>query len=192
MKILLFGTAALFLMASCSGNGGSEKTKEDSTHIEATRDSLLADSIAQAEGARQAEEAAKAAAEQARLDSIRQDSIRKKALERENFNKSLPDVYKLYNLYDNQRGRYLRSLGYKKSGSSYMKRVGTRSIVVKFSRGIDSDGRDEENIEITINGDNEALNKLYMKAKPLQNLSTGDLGIGVWKDKNKIIISASW
>ena len=77
MKNLLFGTAALFFMASCSGNGGSEKTKEDSAHIEATRDSLLADSIAQAEGARQAEDAAKAAAEQARLDSIRQDSIAK-------------------------------------------------------------------------------------------------------------------
>ena len=60
MKKLLFGAAALFLVASCAGNGTSEKAKEDSAHV--------ADSIAQVE-------AAKAAAEQARLDSIRRDSI---------------------------------------------------------------------------------------------------------------------
>lgn len=60
MKKLLFGTAALLLMASCSANGTNEKAKEDSTRI--------ADSIAQVEEAQ-------AAAEQARLDSIRQDSI---------------------------------------------------------------------------------------------------------------------
>ena len=60
MKKLLFGAAALLLMASCSGNTTKEKAKEDSIRI--------ADSIAQVE-------AAKAAAEQARMDSIRQDSI---------------------------------------------------------------------------------------------------------------------
>ena len=58
MKKLLFGATALLLMASCSGNGTNEKAKEDSARI--------ADSIAQVENA-------KAAAEQARLDSIRQD-----------------------------------------------------------------------------------------------------------------------
>lgn len=62
MKRILFGISALFLMASCSGNGASEKVREDSARI--------ADSIAQVE-------AAKAAVEQARLDSIRQDSIAK-------------------------------------------------------------------------------------------------------------------
>ena len=60
MKKLLFGVAALLLMASCSGNGTTEKASDDSARI--------ADSIAQVE-------TAKAAAEQARLDSIRQDSI---------------------------------------------------------------------------------------------------------------------
>ena len=55
MKKLLLGAIALFLMASCSGNGTSEEAKEDSVRI--------ADSIAQVE-------AAQAAAEQARLDSI--------------------------------------------------------------------------------------------------------------------------
>lgn len=69
MKKLFFGTIALFLMASCSGNGASEKAKEDSARV--------ADSIAQVEVTRQAEEAALTTAEQARLDSIRRDSIAK-------------------------------------------------------------------------------------------------------------------
>ena len=62
MKKLLFGAAALLLMDSCSGNGTAEKAKDDSASV--------ADSIAKVE-------AAKAAAEQARLDSLRQDSIEK-------------------------------------------------------------------------------------------------------------------
>lgn len=68
IKNLLFGAATIMLMASCAGNGVSEKTKEDSIRI--------ADSIAQVEATRQAEEAAMAA-EQARLDSIRRDSLAK-------------------------------------------------------------------------------------------------------------------
>lgn len=60
MKKLLFGVAMMLLVASCSGNGASEKEREDSVHF--------ADSIAQVE-------AAKAVAEQARRDSLGQDSI---------------------------------------------------------------------------------------------------------------------
>ena len=45
MKKLLLGAAALFLMTGCSGNGTSEKTREDSARI--------ADSIAQVEAPRQ-------------------------------------------------------------------------------------------------------------------------------------------
>ncbi|MCH5236621.1 MAG: hypothetical protein J1E95_02340 [Muribaculaceae bacterium] len=66
MKKLLLGAVALFLMASCAGNGSSEKAREDSARI--------ADSIAQIEKT-------KAEAEQARQDSIRQDSIKKAELE---------------------------------------------------------------------------------------------------------------
>ena len=62
MRKLLFGLFAIFLMASCSGNSSSEKSREDTASI--------ADSIAQVE-------TAKAEVEQARLDSIRQDSIAK-------------------------------------------------------------------------------------------------------------------
>lgn len=60
MKKLLFGAVVLFLMASCAGNGESEKVQEDS--------SQTADSLAQVEAAQ---------AEVARQDSIRQDSIAK-------------------------------------------------------------------------------------------------------------------
>ena len=62
MKKLLFGTAVVLLMASCSGNNASDKANDDSARI--------VDSIAQIEET-------KAAAEQAREDSIRQDSIAK-------------------------------------------------------------------------------------------------------------------
>ena len=60
MKKLLFGAVVLFLMASCAGNGESEKVQEDS--------SQTADSLAQVEAVQ---------AEVARQDSIRQDSIAK-------------------------------------------------------------------------------------------------------------------
>lgn len=63
MRKLLFGAVALLLMASCAGNGGSEKAGTDSSQ---TTDSPV-----------QTEVAAKAEAEQARQDSIRQDSITK-------------------------------------------------------------------------------------------------------------------
>ena len=71
MKKLLFGVISLLLMASCAGRQSSEDARKDSIR--------RADSIAliKAEATRiEAEEAAKAAAEQARLDSIRQDSIK--------------------------------------------------------------------------------------------------------------------
>ena len=48
MKKVLFGAAALLLMASCSGNGTKEKAKEDSIRI--------ADSITQVEAAQGAAE----------------------------------------------------------------------------------------------------------------------------------------
>ena len=63
MRKLLFGAVALLLMASCAGNGGSEKAGTDSSQ---TTDSPV-----------QTVDAAQAKAEQARQDSIRQDSITK-------------------------------------------------------------------------------------------------------------------
>lgn len=68
MKKILFGAIALLLIASCGGKNESEKGKD--------RSNRTADSLAQEEAIRQAQEAAQAALEQERLDSIRQDSIR--------------------------------------------------------------------------------------------------------------------
>lgn len=72
------GTAALLLMASCSGYNNSEKTHEDSARI--------ADSIAQVE-------AAKAAAERARLDSLRQDSIRRDSIRQDSIQKAFENQF---------------------------------------------------------------------------------------------------
>ena len=79
MKKVVSGAAALLLLASCSGNGASEKAKEDSIRI--------ADSIAQVE-------AAQAAAEQARLESMRQDSIRQDSIERAEFPEVVRKLWK--------------------------------------------------------------------------------------------------
>lgn len=69
MKKLLLGAVALFLTASCSANGSSEKEREDSIRT--------VDSLAKVEAARQAQETAHAQAvmAQERLDSLRQDSL---------------------------------------------------------------------------------------------------------------------
>lgn len=67
MKKLFFGTITLFLMASCSDGGKTEREREDSIR--------KTDSIAQVE--------AEQAAEQARQDSLRQDSLRQDSIAKE-------------------------------------------------------------------------------------------------------------
>ena len=143
MKKLLFGISALLLLASCSGNGASEKAREDSTRI--------ADSIAQVE-------AAKVAAEQARLDSIRADSI--KQAEADAFYNKLPDPKKI--VWDVKAGNYLKKLGF--SGNTqvdgdyaegtYILTDGDKTCKVHFET--------ETNVgetEVTITGDDNALEK---------------------------------
>ena len=76
MKKLLFGAAALLMMASCAGKEGAEKANDESAEA--------GDSITQVETAQKAEEAAKAEADIARQDSITSIEIAKqysKALE---------------------------------------------------------------------------------------------------------------
>ena len=65
--IFLIVIASLTLLLSCGRDKAANKAYRDSIRT--------ADSLSQVEAARQAEEAKKAAAEQARLDSLRQDSI---------------------------------------------------------------------------------------------------------------------
>ena len=67
--LFLIGITSLTLSLSCGGNKVTNKVYEDSMRT--------ADSLAQVETARQTEEAAQAAAEQARLDSIASENERK-------------------------------------------------------------------------------------------------------------------
>ena len=178
MKKLLFGVTALLLMTSCSGNGTTEKASDDSARI--------ADSIAQVENA-------KAAAEQARLDSIRQDSIRQdsiKKAEADAFYNKLPDPKKI--VWDVNAGKYLKKLGF--SGSShgdeenaegtYILTDGDKTCKVHFTT--------ESNIgdtEITITGDEDALNKFYKRASKME-ASYEEGGTTVEKKGNTVYISS--
>lgn len=165
MKKLLFGAAALILMASCSGNGtSSEKDTEDSTRI--------ADSIAQVE-------AAKAAAEQARLDSIRQDSIKQDSVKNEElkkFHAAIPNYKKFFSEQGySSLSSYLKKLGYvgstkevptmdgPKLKGNFKFNAGKKSIDIQYEQLM---GR--MSAKITFNGDQEALSKFYKDAKKLQ------------------------
>lgn len=173
MKKLLFGIAAIMLMASCSGNGASEKAKEDSTRI--------ADSIAQVE-------AEQAAAEQARLDSLRADSIKK--AEADAFYNKLPDPKKI--VWNNKAGNYLKKLGF--SGTThgdedyaegtYILTDGNKTCKVHFTT--------EFNIgetEVTITGDDNAFKKFYKRASKMKATYI-EGGTDVTKKGNTIYISS--
>lgn len=173
MKKLLLGAAALFLMASCSGNGPTEKTKEDSVRI--------ADSIAQVE-------AAQAAAEQARLDSIRADSI--KQAEADAFYNKLPDPKKI--VWNEKAGNYLKKLGF--SGNThgdegyaegtYILTDGDKTCKVHFTTESNT-----SDTEVTITGDDNALEKFYKRASKMR-ASSFEGGTEVKKKGNTIYISS--
>lgn len=176
MKKLLFGAAAVLLMASCSGNGSAEKTEktgEDSARI--------SDSIAQVE-------AAQAASEKAHQDSLRADSIQK--AEADAFYNKLPDPKKI--VWDVNAGKYLKKLGF--SGSSrgdeesaegtYTLTDGDKTCKVHYTT--------EFNIgdtEVTITGDEEALNKFYKRASKMK-ASYEEGGTTVEKKGNTVYISS--
>lgn len=129
MKKLFFGATALLLMASCSGNGTTKKTKEDSTRI--------ADSIAQVEADRKAQEAAKEAMEKARLDSILQDSIAQeekmridpKIFAREGYEKKLLNQYGFKVVYDRKFINYDIDEGFEDYEIRYTRTFNGRKIV---------------------------------------------------------------
>ena len=183
MKKLLFGAAALLVMVMASCNGASEKAREDSIRI--------ADSIAQIE-------AAKAAAEQARLDSIRQDSIQNA----EEFSRVVKALENLPNEKDKIVG-YLTALGFKGSkktstrtqdyiGSEievevekyhYTFTLGDKSITYSMDFE-DTLAFGSCTQKITVEGDDDALDCLYRAArKKYDNVS---------KRGNTIVIEESW
>lgn len=158
MKNFLFGVTAIILMASCSSNGISEKAHEDSARI--------ADSIAQVEDA-------KAAAEQARLDSINK-------MEAESFYNSLPNIKKLALSDDKKETQYLHSLGFNgsfkvegmeedwRANGTFTLEEGQRKCIVKAH----IDGYNQE-YNITITGDDEAMDKYYAETKKIKRTVYG-------------------
>lgn len=163
MKKLLFGATALLVMTSCSGNGSSDKSSDDAT--------FRADSIAKVE-------AAKAAAEQARLDSLRTDSINK--AEAESFYNSLPKLKKLATFDEKKVTKYLHSLGFNgtfkvegmeedwRANGIFTLERGERKCVVKAHIS----GYFED-YDITITGDAEAVDRYYKECKKVTRTSYG-------------------
>ena len=176
MKKILFGVAAVLLMASCSGKGDSEKASEDSAR--------MADSIAQVE-------AVKAATEQARLDSIRQDSIRADSIANaESFYKKLPDPKKI--VWDVNAGKYLKKLGF--SGTSHGDDVNTEGTFIltegdKTCKVHYTTESNEGDTEVTITGDEDALNKFYKRASKMK-ATYEEGGKTVEKKGNTVYISS--
>lgn len=159
MKKLLFGAVALFLMISCTGKGSSEKAKEDSARI--------ADSIANVEAAK--------VAEQARLDSVRRDSMN-------NIQEFARVVKALENLPTdhNRLEGFLKRLGFKGSKKTSTKeenyfdnmlKVQVEKYYYTFTKGNKcityssvyetSPVFDNYHQKITIEGDENALDRFY-------------------------------
>lgn len=129
MKIYLIGIVSLTLLLSSCGNRAKERAYQDSIRT--------ADSLAKIEADRQAEEAAKAAAEQARPDSPRQDSI---ALEekmridpmifaRDGYRKKLLKQYGFKVVYDRKFINYDIDDGFEDYEIRYTRTVNGRKIV---------------------------------------------------------------
>ena len=153
MKKILLGAVALCLMASCAGNGSSEKAREDSARI--------ADSIAQVEKA-------KAEAEQARQDSIRQDSIKK-------IEKAIASIPTFYEFEKNsRRGKFFKDRGF-----SVVEKYVYVDVDIEYYYDVKATFKPADGISctfkndyggyggfsITLEGAPEVLNKIYEDAK---------------------------
>lgn len=166
MKKFLFGAAVLFLMANCSGNGTTEKAKNDST--------CIADSIVKVEAAKSVAEQAKYGVQNEKKDTLQNSEDDLKQINEENESReilaALPDPKRLLNGGDPTK--YLKSLGFKGSNKrvptmegdryvgKYSFEAGNKSITVSWENLLGSDEWD-----VTIKNDNKALENYYSKAK---------------------------
>lgn len=173
-KFTLFFAAFTLMggaMISCANSGNADKEQKDST----TQTDSVAEVVNEAQDA-----------EQARLDSIRQDSIAN--AQAEEFYKALPDPTKI--VWQLEAGQYLSSLGFKGSTKgqederegNYTLTMGDKTCKVHFS--LDSN---EGEAEITIDGDEAALDKYYKRALKMR-ATYEEGGTDVTKKGNKIII----
>lgn len=180
MKKLVLLTVSAIVMSmavtGCSG-GNAQKERDDSIR--------RADSLAAVEASIQED---LKAAEQARLDSIRQDSIAK--AENDKFLNALPDPKKI--VWDAKAGKYLKSLGFEGSSKgnedyaegTYTLTMGDKTCKVHYTS--------EFNVgdtEVTITGDDDALDKFYKKASKMK-ASYEEGGTTVEKKGNTIYISS--
>lgn len=155
MKKILFGATALLLLGACSGNGTTEKAREDFTRVADSKGPV---------------ESTEAAVEQVCLDSLRADSIQKK--EEKSFYNSLPNIRKLVETEFRKETKYLHSLGFKGSfqergkeedwlaEGTFTLEKGQRKCVVNAH----VDGY-SECYKITITGDDEAKELYYNETK---------------------------
>ena len=136
MKKLLFGAAALLLMASCSGNGTTEKANYDSTRI--------ADSVAQVDTAK-----AKAEVEKVSQDSIKQESITKEEKAEKN-KKSISQYGDLLNKYSTAVNAFekeaKRSYGSEKTGKLKKKCEKIESEIKKIKSNLSKEQLSKFNV----------------------------------------------
>lgn len=180
MKKILFlsvSLVSLFLLAACGGNK-AEQARQDSIRV--------ADSLAAVEAARQA-------AEQARLDSIRQDSIRQDSIAKAEaaFMKAIPNPKDIN--WAEDIGPLLKKRGFvgstRRGGEydyegTYTLQQGPKTCTIYFNSW--SNGG---KTTVTITGDPAALSNFYNKAKKLK-ASYFEGGTDVTKSGNTVIIDS--
>lgn len=183
MKKILFGIAALSLLAGCAGKNNSEKENEKSfstyDSVSSVRDTLVNGPELKT--------------------NMDQGEVEKETPTSEDkaFEAAIPNPKKLYagekliNV-----GKYLKSLGYKgksrtiktmdgdKFVDEYSFTSGNKSISVYYMKLMGT-----EAFDVTINGDEKALEDFYKKAKKLQ--SRGDYWyVNIKKKGNTVSMDA--
>lgn len=163
MKKVLFGAAALLLMASCSGNG-EEKSATDT--------SAVTDTAIQTDNGVQNE----------KTDALKNSEADLKQADDGNDSKAilaaLPDPKRL--LKEGDPAKYLKSLGFKGSQKEKTNEFGETTLVGKYSfnAGNKSISIRWENLmgtdewDVTIKDDDQALEEFYSKAKKQQGKGT--------------------
>lgn len=187
MKKLLFGVAALMLMASCAGNGSNDKVDENA---DATEQS------AQVEETTETDQDKEAEALEAEKEAAANDAA---------FEKAVNGLGKIDNYSKGKLDKYLKGLGFKGSWKSSTKKeynamseaeidVNIVSYKYEFTAGdktIKFNEKLEEDItggsctiKVSIEGDDEALSSFYKTAKKL--------GDQVSKKGNTVTITTGW
>lgn len=183
-KLFLFAAIAISL-ASCGGKSGNDAEAQRQDSIKQAAEQARIDSIRR--------DSLERVAEQARLDSIRQDSIQRA----ETIARVVPNPKKLYRTDSPKIAKYLKNLGY--SGNYHEKGLGFSkgdytysdayiSITIKWETRFEF--AYEEHTNVTITGNDEALNSFYRKALKLSDDGGSCGGTDVSKKGNTVTINS--